>query len=565
MDALLQRHWPGIQLTRPQQQAITAAQAGKDVLVLLPTGAGKSLCYQYAAALRPGLCLVISPLTALMRNQVQDLQQRGLSAACIESTLPPTEQDFIIGQAHEGAVKYLYVTPERLLSKHFLDYLPPLSLVAVDEAHCVSMWGHDFRPSYRALGLLRDQQAKTCTAVPWMALSATAPPVVRQDIVTTLSLSAAICVQSSLYRSNLSYAVREIPTPLSAKQALIQDLLAPSSQALLYVPTRKQSDTWARLLPNALAYHAGLSAKQRHRHQDAWMQQRTKLLVATTAFGMGVHAPNVCRVLHLGLPVDLASYYQATGRAGRNGDAAQALILYDPSDIALAQRQVQQRFPSIETIRTVYQALANYYQLAIGGGYMQTYAFDKQHFMRTYRLDFTATHHALQRLNIAGVLQLNASYDPLPRLRFLVSKQALYQVVLRDVAAYALYDALLRYEGGVLLEALRPLNLSALSAQTSLSVAQIQTILSAWHQAKQVCYVPAATQDSITFLTARLPAERLVLEGLDARKEAANTTLAAVLTYLHTKSCRVQHLLNFFGESINPCGHCDNCKSVALA
>ncbi len=548
-DAVLQRYWTGITLSTAQEAAINAATAGQDTLVLLPTGAGKSLCYQVTALLRTGLCLVITPLTALMQDQVQDLRRRNLSADYINSFLPYTEQEHILSRAVDQHIKYLYVTPERLLSARFLASLPPLGLIVVDEAHCVSLWGHELRPAYRKVAEIK--ALPRAANVPWMALTATATPAVEEDIVQTLALHTPCRVHRSVSRENLTYTVHHTRATPSAVRSLISN-----RRALVYVPSRKKSTYWAEQLA-ALPYHAGLTATERHANVRQW-EQEGSCLVATNAFGMGVHVDRIDIVLHIGLPLRVENYYQEVGRAGRDGAPAQTILYYDQRDITFAEEQIQDRYPPIPTIQRVYQALTNYYQIAIGSGNMQTYPFDKLHFANTYRLDLSTLHYVLLRLEQAGFLQFNAYYYRAACLRVRVDVRTLYHSSIGNVATQALFEALIRGKGGPLMEQLQPIYLPTLARRTGLSVSQIDKILLQWHAAKKVSYIPVAKHPSVTFLQARQAA--CFFPDIEQSKARDTAGLTQVIQYLQTSTCRNQWLLNFFGEKVGPCGRCDKCQ-----
>ena len=563
----LKRYWPLHVLRAEQQQAIDAIVLGKDVLLCLPTGAGKSLCYQLGGLLQEGLCLVISPLVALMRQQVGVLSSRGLKAAALEGSLPLGEQEHIMGLAYTKQIKYLFITPERLLSPAFLRILVQMSvgLWVVDEAHCISMWGHDFRLSYRKLHHIRKEKL---LSAPCMALSATAREAVRKDIMQMLLFrKEAVCITASLRRPMMHYEVYKTAYKKKALTSWLQAQWAKKTRkkplALIYVRSRRRAEYWANALSYALPYHAGLSYALRQKNLHLWQQQQQPYcLVATAAFGMGVHIENVACVAHIGLPQNVETYYQESGRAGRDGKEAASLILYNERDVSEATEQLSMRFPPMAEMQQVYQALANYYQIAIGSDSPYAHPFSQPHFIKTYKLAPLQTHYILQRLVQAEKIRITAYDTALPRIRFLVPQKKLYEQQLHHPQAFFVCQALLRDIGGSIFSSLCEFDAKKIAQKAHMSLHATQKTLHNLHKARQVCYLPPAKTPLLTFLSSREKATQLSLPAdyLQTLKQQESSAFAQLIDYLHAHTCREQTLLHYFGEKSADCGKCDNCN-----
>ena len=385
---VLNQTWGHTAFRPLQEDIIRAVLAGQDVLALLPTGGGKSICFQVPALARDGLCLVISPLIALMKDQVENLRKRGIKAEAVYAGMSHQEIDQTLDNCVYGPVKFLYVSPERLLTDMFRARVGKMkvSLLAVDEAHCLSQWGYDFRPPYLRIAELRE----LLPGVPCIALTATATEKVRQDIVENLRFRSGHQVfQQSFARPNLSYSVLATEDKLRRLLEVVRGV-GVGKTSIVYARTRRQTEDTAAYLQQhglrAAAYHAGLLSDQRTRIQQDWMQNKVHCIVATNAFGMGIDKPDVRLVVHLEAPDTLEAYYQEAGRAGRDEKYAFAVLLEGPNDADELRRRTQQAYPPLDTVRRVYQALANYSRTAVGGGELVAFDFDIQQFAETYRI-----------------------------------------------------------------------------------------------------------------------------------------------------------------------------------
>ena len=562
LQGLLQKHWGYSKLRPAQEEIIEAVLQNRDVLAVLPTGAGKSLCFQLPSLCRPGLVLVISPLIALMQEQVAELQARHISAAALDATLPLSEVEWVLRQAASGKLKCMYLSPERLQQATFVEKLArlPIHLLTVDEAHCVSAWGHDFRPAYSLIGSIRQYLAGR----PLLALTATATTTVRAEIIRSLQMQDVLHLQQSLERSNFSYSV--FCTKKKAKKA--QEILsAVDGPAIIYAPTRKSTETWSRQLQKAglstAAYHAGLSITRRNNFEQRWTQNKTRVLVATSALGMGVDRSDLALVIHVCVPESLSSYYQETGRAGRRGQKAYAVLLYDSADLKQAAELVENRIPTTALIRRVYQALGNYYKIAVGSGAYYTQSFDIKHFTSTYRLPRTETYYALQWLLAEEQILLSDGARQRPMLRILVDKATLYKAEVARPELALLTQGLLRRYGGRLYDEPCFIDESEVAERTGQSRKTIQQQLKRAQKAGLIHYSRPTEGMQITFLSTRKETSQLPLNTKAMQQRQASLLAAheAVREYLSEKNiCRQQALLTYFGEKSEACHRCDLCQ-----
>ncbi|MGI4832538.1 MAG: RecQ family ATP-dependent DNA helicase [Janthinobacterium lividum] len=564
---LLRQYW-GHQAFRPGQQAIMeAVLAGRDALALLPTGGGKSVCFQVPALARPGICVVVSPLIALMRDQVANLRQRGIQAEAVYAGLSHQEIDQILDNCVYGReIKFLYVSPERLLTDLFRARVARMkvSLLAVDEAHCLSQWGYDFRPPYLRIAELR---ALLPAGVPCLALTATATEQVRQDIVQKLDFRPGYGVfTQSFARPKLSYSV--LPTEDKPRRLLeVLRGIGPGKTGIVYARTRRQAEdtaTWLvqQKLP-AAAYHAGLRPEQRTRVQEAWLTDKARIIVATNAFGMGIDKPDVRAVVHLDAPATLEAYYQEAGRAGRDGLYAFAVLLSGPADAEALRRQATLAHPPPDVVRRVYQALANYTRTAVGGGELVAFDFDLGLFAETYRLKAVDAHHALKVLEQQGFVQLTEAVRQPARVQLLSTQQDLYQFQVANAQHDQLIKALLRLYGGELFAGFQAVSESALARHLRQSTTDVERLLRYLHTAGALHYQPRRDLPQAMFLTPRYDAPQLPLDERRLRqaRQLTEQQTTAVIEYAATTTrCRQQLLLAYFDEpDAQPCGVCDVC------
>jgi ATP-dependent DNA helicase RecQ len=565
--ALLRQHWGHAQFRPGQEEIINAVLAGRDALALLPTGGGKSICFQVPALARPGICIVVSPLIALMRDQVENLRKRGLKAEAVYAGMSHQEIDQTLDNCvYSKEIKFLYVSPERLLTDLFRARLARMNvgLLAIDEAHCLSQWGYDFRPPYLRIAELR---ALLPATVPCIALTATATGQVRQDIVEKLSFRPGYGIfTQSFARPKLSYSVLKTEDKLRRLLEVLRGI-GPSKTGIVYARTRRQAeDTAAWLVQQKLpaaAYHAGLPAEQRTRVQQAWLTDKTRIIVATNAFGMGIDKPDVRVVAHLDAPATLEAYYQEAGRAGRDGLYAFAVLLSGPADADGLRRQATLSHPPPDVVRRVYQALANYSRTAVGGGELVAFDFDLGLFAETYRLKAVDAHHALKMLEQQGFVQVTEAVNQPARVQLISNQQDLYQFQVANAQHDLLIKALLRMYGGELFVGFQAISESALSRHLRQSTTDVVRQLRYLHTANVLHYQPRRELPQAMFTTPRYDAPQLPLDErrLRAARQLTEQQTAAVIEYAaSTTRCRQQLLLDYFAEPDAPaCGVCDIC------
>ncbi|EMR03375.1 RecQ family ATP-dependent DNA helicase [Cesiribacter andamanensis] len=560
---ILQHYWGYTQFRPLQEDIIAAVLQKKDVLALMPTGGGKSLCFQVPALLQEGVCLVITPLIALMKDQVEHLKARGIPAEAVYSGMSKREIDVALDNCVYGSPKFLYLSPERLQTELLQERVKrmTINLLAVDEAHCISQWGYDFRPAYLKIAEFR----QLIPGVPCIALTATATQQVAKDIQEKLEFGhKGVLLQKSFARENLSYSVRwEENKPAK----LLEILRKVPGTAVIYLRSRKQTQLVAKTLRqygiSADHYHAGLQHEERVRRQDAWMQGKLRVVVATNAFGMGIDKSDVRLVVHLGLPDTLEAYYQEAGRAGRDGKKAYAVVLVDQQDVDGLRERIRQEFPEPEVLRHTYQALANYYKLAIGSSQFSSYDFELDDFARTYSLEPNQTWHALKKLEEQGFIQLSEAFFAPSRLHVLLSQQELYAFQIANAGMEPLLKNLLRIYGGEIFSGYTRISENELARQTKWSVNQVRQQLDSLQKMDVIAYEPQRDKPQLTFLTPRHDAAKLPLQlrQLEERKTISLQKAEAVIDYAEQELiCRTRYLLDYFGElDYEKCGICDLC------
>ena len=544
-----------------QEDIIHAVLNGKDALALLPTGGGKSICYQVPAMAMEGLCLVISPLIALMKDQVENLRKRGITAYAIFSGMSRKEVIRTFETAMQSNCKFLYVSPERLETSLFREYLPGLgvSLLAVDEAHCVSQWGYDFRPPYLRIAAIR----KDLPTVPVLALTASATPEVQDDICARLELISPEIFRQSFERANLSYSCIR---PDAKANKIIEIFRNVPGTGIVYCKSRKRTREMAELLQlqgmSADFYHAGLVQEERSRKQEDWIKNKIRIIVCTNAFGMGIDKPDVRTVVHADVPDCLENYYQEAGRAGRDGKKSYAVLLYDKRDLHELEEMADQRFPSLEEIRNVYQSVANYLQLPTGSGQGQYYDFDMADFLKKFSLNPHLVLNALKALEQEDWLAFNEQVFMPPTVLFTARKDRLYAFENDHPDLEPCIKALLRgYEG--IYDIPVAISEKVLAGLMRKEEEQVKNELAILDRAGILQYQPRKDNPQLCLLRHRVKAEDISIDMVEynRRKEQYLRRVKQMLLYVNeTGTCRSRMIGQYFGdEKLKECGVCDNC------
>lgn len=557
---VLRRHW-GYAAFRPvQEEVIRSVMAGRDTLALLPTGGGKSLCFQVPALAMGRLCLVVSPLIALMKDQVDRLRALGIQARAVTSAMSRTEVDNALESAAVGRLSFLYVSPERLGTELFQARLPrmPIGLVAVDEAHCISQWGYDFRPSYLRVSELRER----LPGVPFVALTATATPRVATDIMERLLFKTPHVVRGNFERPELVLWVSHGEDRMGRLLKVLRNI---PGTAIVYVRDRRGTQRVATFLANngisSAAYHAGLSAEQRERIQQEWTTGAVRCVAATNAFGMGIDKADVRCVVHLEPPPDLESYYQEAGRGGRDGRTAHAFLLHGPGDEERLRERVEQSFPELTTVRRIYQAFADEHRIAVGAGQHEPYELDLMGLAKRCGLPASTVAAALKTLELDGKLALTEGVRTPSRVLFLADHRVVYDLRVRDNRRGPLIEALLRLHGG-LFEEPAVIEEGRLARLLGTTVEKVVGLLKDLDRQRVLMYRPRSDAPRVTLLTPRLDAARMTLDPAAHRDRLQRATdrLQAMVDFLRGQECRMRMLLRYFGEYPSAdCGRCDRC------
>ena len=559
---VLQKYWGYSSFRPPQPEVIQSVLNKKDTLALMPTGGGKSLCFQVPTLMRPGLCLVVTPLIALMKDQVKQLKDLNIKATAIYSGMSSREIDINLDNCIYGDTRFLYLSPERLKSELFKSRVVKMNvtLIVVDEAHCISAWGYDFRPSYLTIVDLR----LLIPDVSVLALTATATPEVKDDIVKQLGFIEGVVHQVSFARKNLSYKVNITE---DKPGRLINLLKSIEGSCLVYVNTRKKCRTLALILQKegikAVIYHGGLITKDRSKNQESWISNNVKIMVATNAFGMGINKTNVRLVVHYDMPDHLEAYYQEAGRAGRDGAPSRAVLLFQPGDMELVKERKENEYPELSYLRDIYQHLANYYQLALGSVMEDSMDFDLDLFSHKFQLKPLQVYHALKKLRLFGYLELIEDLFQPSQFFFTGNHQLVYEFQIANAGFDPIIKGLLRLHGGELFTHPININESRLARLLKLEVKQVRNTLQNLHDRNLANYQPKKDQPQLFFTTPRLDPQLLIFEkqSYQERKKREMHKLQAVYKYVqNNRLCRSLQLLEYFGEiSDEICGVCDVC------
>lgn len=561
LHQILKQYWGFTEFRPLQLDIIHSVMHHNDTLALMPTGGGKSLCFQVPALAQKGICIVVSPLIALMNDQVEKLSQKGIKAIAITSAMSKREVDIALDNCVYGDIKFLYLSPERLNSDIAQARIKKMevNLIAIDEAHCISQWGYDFRPSYLKVAELRILKPDA----PVLALTATATTEVIKDIQQKLEFKKPNVLQKSFARSNLAYVVLHEEDKNSRLIKICNNV---KGSTIIYARSRKKTQEIAELLNrnNILAdfYHAGLATPLRSKKQSDWINSNHRVIVCTNAFGMGIDKPDVRLVIHYDLPDCIESYFQEAGRAGRDEHKAYAILLYNDADIIELERRVISGFPDIKEIRQIYQAIANYYQLATGSGEGQTFDFDIAQLCNRYNLNAVTVYNALKLLEKEGYLTTTESLYQPSRLHFTVHKDELYKFQVANKGYDSFIKLLLRSYTG-LFENYVKFNENDLVIKSGLGYEQVVQFLNYLGKVGLLSYLPQTEMPQLTFNLPRVDSNSINIskEHLKIRKEKALERMRAIAGYAtNPDKCRSQLLLAYFGETnTDRCGICDYC------
>lgn len=558
---ILQKYWKHDRFRPLQNEIIDSVLAGNDAFALLPTGGGKSICFQVPALMKEGICLVVSPLVALMKDQVSNLQKRGIKAIALTGGISADETIDLLDNCEFGNYKFLYLSPERLQSDWILDRIKnlPIHLIAIDEAHCVSQWGHDFRPAYLKISVLKSHFPK----VPFLALTASATKRVQEDIIIQLQLNKPVIFQQSFARNNIAYMVFETEDKRYRMEQILTKYQQPS---IIYVRNRKSCiDISAQLNAagfKATFYHGGLPTKEKDKNMQLWMNEDVQVIVATNAFGMGIDKANVKTVIHVQLPDNLENYYQESGRAGRNEEQAFAVLLSAPSDVIQAENQFLNALPDKKFLTAVYIKLCNYFRIAYGEGINEQFSFNLNQFCQKYGFPTLRTFNAIQFLDRQGILSLSQEFSEKITIQFLIESKEVIRYISLNPADEAIVLAVLRTYPGVY-DMPTAFNMPLIAKKSNSNEKQVQAVLHKLKEKAIIDYQALHNDASLVFNEVREDERTInrVSKFLEHQNELKKSQLQSVLHYVNDqKNCKSSLILSYFGETdLSDCGSCSNC------
>ena len=560
---ILTKYWGYTSFKPMQEEIINSVMNGKDTVALLPTGGGKSLCFQVPALAMEGICIVVSPLVALMGDQVNALRERGIKALNLKGGISFDELNTLLDNTLYGNYKFLYLSPERLQQEIVQNHIKQMNvnLIAVDEAHCISQWGNDFRPAYKNITLLREIHP----LVPIIALTATATPEVLEDTISELKMELPAVFRNSFVRENLSYQVFKEEDKLYKTEQLLK---TNKGSAIVYVRSRKSSIEISEQLNSlgisASFYHGGISTKEKAQKLQSWRSGTFSTMVATNAFGMGIDHPNVRYVIHLQIPESLESYFQEAGRAGRDGEYAAAVLLYNEYDKIYVKQQYVESLPTTSDLKKIYRTLNNYFQIPYGEGEFTKHNFDFSEFCKTYNLNTLPTYNALNSLDRLSIIQLSQEFGRKSIVQFLISSEEVLLYFEKDVTASVVGKTILRIYGGIF-EMPTAINLDVITSKTGQSIETVIAVLKKMERDHVVEMALQITDATLTFLVPREDEKTInvISREIEALNRKKTAQVDSVLNYIaNTKTCRSVQLVSYFGETTaSKCGICSVCKT----